>query len=58
MLNLLKKLLFINKKLRICKKQKMNLYQVLKSKVSEWRNSKYQCKHQTISEVFDYNFNI
>ena len=33
----------------------MALYSVLKSKVLEWRENKYQSDYPTISEIFDFN---
>jgi len=34
----------------------MNLYEILKIKVKEWREANYQCDYPVIREIFEYNF--
>jgi hypothetical protein len=34
----------------------MNLYEILKIKVKEWRENNYQCDYPVIREIFEYNF--
>jgi hypothetical protein len=34
----------------------MNLYEILKIKVKEWRENNYQCDYPAIREIFEYNF--
>jgi type III restriction enzyme len=34
----------------------MHLYEILKSKVKEWRENNYQCDYPVIREIFEYNF--
>ncbi len=34
----------------------MNLYEILKIKVKEWRENNYQCDYPSIREIFEYNF--
>lgn len=35
----------------------MSLYEILKSKVLEWRENNYPCDYPVISEIFNFNFN-
>jgi hypothetical protein len=34
----------------------MNLYEILKIKVKEWRENNYQCDYPVIREILEYNF--